>query len=105
MLDFLRAPPRRFVYLPMRLQRHELPSLISAAGSDLSCDLVQRVGRPPKNCAGWRNLGRVPKVPPDAVTETGPRRHRRRHARLLSFSYLARHRNPTGYGLSNQLFT
>jgi hypothetical protein len=105
MLDFLRAPPRRFVYLPVRLQRHELLSLISAAGFDLSCHLVQRAGRRPKNCAGWRNLGRVSKVQPDAVTETGPRRHRRRHARLLSFSYVARHRNPTGYGSSNQLFT
>ena len=104
MLDFLRAPPRRFD-LPVRLQRHELPSLISAAGFDLSCDLVQHAGRPPKNGAGWRNLGRVSKVQPDAVTETGPRRHRRRRARLLSFSYVARHRNPTGYGSSNQLFT
>ena len=45
MLDFLRAPPRRFD-LPMRLQRHELPSLTSAAGFDLSCDLVQHAGRP-----------------------------------------------------------
>jgi hypothetical protein len=70
MLDFLRAPPRRFVYLSVRLQRHELPSLISAAGFDLSCDLVQSAGRPLKNCAG-----------------------RRRRARLFSFSYVARHRN------------
>jgi hypothetical protein len=105
MLDFLRAPPRRFVYLPVRLQRHELLSLTSAAGFELSRHLVQRAGRPPKNCAGWRNLERASKVQPDAVTETGPRRHRRRHARLLSFSYVARHRNPTGYGSSNQLFT
>jgi hypothetical protein len=91
--------------LPARPQRHELLSLISAAGFDLSCHLVQRADRPPKNCAGWRNLGRVSKVQPDAVTETGPRRHRHRNARLLSFSYVARHRNPTGYGSSNQLFT
>jgi hypothetical protein len=91
--------------LRVRLQRHELLPLISAAGLELSCHLVQRAGRPPKNCAAWRSLGRVSKVQPDAVTETGPRRHRRRHARLLSFSYVARHRNPTGYGSSNQLFT
>jgi len=104
MLDFLRAPPRRFVYLPMRLQRHERQSLISAAGFDLSCDLVQRAGRPQKNRAAGA-IGRVSKVQLDAVTETGPRRHRRRHARLLSSSYVARHRNPTGYGSSNQLFT
>ena len=49
MLDFLRVPPRRFD-LPVRLQRHELPSLISAAGFDLSCDLASaRVG--PKRTA------------------------------------------------------
>jgi len=104
MLDFLKAPPRRFD-LPVRLQRHELVSLISAAGFDLSCDLVPHAGRSQKNCEGWRNLGHVSKVQRDAVTATGPRRHRRRRARLLSFSYVARHRNPTGYGSSNQLFT
>ncbi len=38
MLDFLRAPPRRFVYLPVRLQRHELLSLTSAAGFELQAD-------------------------------------------------------------------
>jgi hypothetical protein len=38
MLDFLRASRRRFVDVPVRLQRHELLSLTSAAGFDLQVD-------------------------------------------------------------------
>jgi hypothetical protein len=70
--------------LAVRLQRHELLSLISAAGFELSCYLVQRASAP-EELRGLPNLGRDFNFQPDAVTETGPRRHRRRHARLLSF--------------------
>jgi len=104
MLDFLKAPPSRFD-LPVRTQRHELVSPISAAGFDLSGDLIPHAGRSQNNCEGWRNLGHFSKVQPDTVNEAGPRHHRSRRARLLPPSYVARHRNPTGYGSSNQLFT
>lgn len=38
MLNFLRAAPRCFVCLPVRLRRHELLSLASAAGFELQAD-------------------------------------------------------------------
>ena len=45
MLDFLRVPPRRFVYLPVRLQRHALLSLLRLpASSCLAISSSARVG-------------------------------------------------------------